>query len=1137
MIMESKNINTGNIHAETVEIGDKYYDTFTQVIDGLAFLLTEYKQQLDEINHLILSFKPRTALDLLQSLEKRINESQAPIDHKTKSKLIFLKALCKKDLPEFKGEDSAKDFIQAYNLNRGDQFLKNRACVEYLFMQDTQKAIILADELHSADEYNLAAWIIKTVTSDNIKDFIKTIPNIVKNNFRFLHSIIYHIIRTEKLNCLEDLQHYDLHLTFDFENYMEVNFHNKDAFAIGIDLFISKILNDNPIKYIVGNHFGIKPSPYLDAGLEMIDRYVSALKHTEIADSIQRHKFYLNYLQYLISNSPENASTLDELYRLIEKPQWFFTNAICQIYNHQKNFQDSLDCLNQYESSGEELNSEFYLFKSLVLHLLSKNDDIDKLYKKYLDSTEILDERHLYNIINAFFNVQKQIGNKDKYVEYLDLALKKEFYPDEIKTLLKTIVDLRFIENYDEGEIYNSLSNIKSNLQLNINSKNIIVENLDFIGKSNEAIEYLESYVDKSNVSGTLRLYILLISDQLHNKDNTEQFRYKELLELLEFWRLNSSFADEYLCQLEHNLYLLVNDFPKLKVISEFLHNKFPNNERYLYSYLLALERLGEFEEIRKISESISETFVSEEIGIYTCGILSRNAINPKKGFDILYNLAKEPGNTMARKNYMLGSPLYDAYFERYEDICYGYYVIYTIGNQTIKEKISPNNGFHKNLIGKKVGDKISIPSAMTNRISMVEINEIFNEALSLFRDINEEAKNPLNNLGFESFQAPTNGEDLTKMLIEEFGVTGSQENDRIKELQNDYYNWKIGFTEIVRGVFKENYIDAYLHLTNDSGSKFTTLPNRLTQPVSNNPDIQFALDFSSLMLLYFLEKELTFKYIHKFKISYYIREHIENQILELQNSHKTFMFVQITMDGVRPSLVPEDYNEKRTEFLQSVLKWVNENCEVDYVEEKLDVLPKLAEEGEKFKGNFMNLMVDNMYFSSNDSYRLISSDSTLLLLKYDQNLYYNQINPEKYLISFYPDKCNSEFYRFLLKSKYFGISIGLDTLKNEFYDFISGNENYYPLVLENIQFTIHNDETNIDTYIQFLKHIYLMNSLPTTDKNRYSSEIFRNTFYGMPLQIILQYKSKLKSHFKLLGNYYDDVLREFDLVIKLYYN
>jgi hypothetical protein len=64
-----------------------------------------------------------------------------------------------------------------------------------------------------------------------------------------------------------------------------------------------------------------------------------------------------------------------------------------------------------------------------------------------------------------------------------------------------------------------------------------------------------------------------------------------------------------------------------------------------------------------------------------------------------------------------------------------------------------------------------------------------------------------------------------------------------------------------------------------------------------------------------------------------------------------------------------------------------------------------------------------------------------------------NFLNPEKYLLSYYPEKCNSDFYRFLLKSNYLGINISYYTLKKEFIEYIGGRENYYLMVLENLQF------------------------------------------------------------------------------------
>ncbi|MGB7498824.1 MAG: hypothetical protein WA897_02920 [Moheibacter sp.] len=1129
----NKNVNFGNASAgRDLHIGD-----ITNFIDGLSFLLSDYKQQLNKFNELILSFKPKTALDLLEDLENRINQSQVEIDDKIKSKLLYLKALCKNDLPEYSKEDSSKDFVKSYNLNNGDDLIRNRACVEYLNL-DKSKAIGLAEKILESEEYNITAWYVKTVTSKNIKEYLTNVPKIVLENYNYQHSIIYQIIRTENLKSLNDLKNYGLQLVFNFNKYKEVSFNNKEAWIVAIDLLVNKIFNDFPLRYISGDNFIIQDVEEVSFVVKLINIYVDSLDKTEISDSTKHQKFYLNYFNYLNSNDDESCKTLDLIYNELEKPHWFYTYVICQVLNHKKEFQKSLDYLIEYETLGGELHSEFYLFKSVVLHLLSKNEEIDDLYQNYLDSIEILDERHMFNIINAFFHVQKQLGgDKEIFENQLNKVLKKSYRFDELKILLEIIIKIRYIERYNAEDILSGINEIKDKIQLDINCKNLIADNLDFIGKTNEAIQYMDSYIDKTEISETLRLYIILVNKQLHNKDDSERERYKELLELLEFWRLNSKYVDEYLLGIEHNLYAAINDFEKLRNIDEFLYRKFPHNEQYLYFYLVSLERLKDYERINELSKEIG-LIQHEELGVYISGILARNQINLEKAFEILYDLSKEKNNFFARKNYFASSNIFKEFFIRYEEVQLGNWVVYKIDNEMHKIQVSGNSEIHAQFIGRKIGDKFSVSAKIGNRLNIIEIVEIFNDGLNLFREISNEAKNPLNELGFISIQAPENIREFEEILVKEFGTEGSEENRIIEGLLDDYNNWRIGYTDIVRGVFKEDYVDAYLRLTNKVGGKFTTLPNKITQPINKEDShIQFALDFSTLLLFYFLDKEFNFNYIHKFKVSYYIQEFIENQILELKNSNKTFMFMQITSDGVRRQLVSEDYNDRRTDFYEQLLGWIDTNCEIDKVEEKLEIMPKLIKTGKAFEKSFMKMVVDNFFISSREKFRLISSDSSTLSFKLKSNIYNNLLNPEKYLTSFYSEKCNNDFYRFLLKSNYIGIDINFETLKNEFFDFITGKENYYVLALENLQFTIHNNPNVVNICIQFLKYIYLINSIALNDKNRYAHEILRSSIYGMPPFIIKQYFSNLKNEFKLLGDYYEAVLNEFDLVLKTYYN
>jgi hypothetical protein len=1134
--MENKNLNYGTVNAQKSHIGDVY--NITNFIDGLSFLLAEYKQQLDEINGQILSFKPRTALERLNSLESRIQNSQAEIDNKTKSKILFLKALCKKELPEFTKEDTAKDFITAYNLNNDDATIKNRVCVEYLNLSDIPKAIGICENLLATDEYNITAWYIKAVTSNNLKEFLSSIPEIVKEDYNFQLSIIYHVLRTVKLNYFEDIEDFGFKLVFDFTKYKEVNYNNKEAWIVTIDLLINKIFNDYPIRYISGESFIIKDVPEIDIVIKFISKYVNALEKTEISETTKHQKYYVNYLNYITKNNDENYKYLVEIYDELEKPNWFYTNTCCQVLNHKKEFQKSLSVLLEYEKLNGDLNSEFYLFKSVILHFLGKNDEIEPLYSRYLDSIELLDERHVFNIINAFFNIQKQIGIKSSYKILLEKVLEKSFSFEDLKLLFKVIIEVRFIEDFDKEVIYSVLVSIKSNPLFDNNCKNLIADNLDFIGKASEALKFMETYVDKTIVSESLRLYIIIIHKQLHNKKENERGRYKELLILLKFWRLNSNYVDEQLLGFEHNLYTEINDLDKLEEIDEFLYNKFPENEKYLFFYLALLERKKDYDKIKEVSLNVKSTFSDEISGVNIAGILLRNKNNTKKGFEILYNLALNTDNTNARKNYFGGSMLFEEYLEKYNEIKYGHWVRYNIDGRIERIKILKKEGIQKDFIGKKVGDKFSHKSSLSGKLSTIEILEIFNDAINLFREISEEAQNPINELGFESFNIPPDIKDLENFLIEQFGASGTEEKIRTDKLFNDYYNYKIGFSEIVTSVFRENSIDAYLHLTSLIGKRFTTLPNKVTKNINISIiDQKFALDFSTLMLFYFLQKELNFEFNHRFVVPYNIKAEVEINISEEINSPHSPFSINISLDGVRKYETPENYQNKRIEFLQSLLEWINTNCEVDLVDEKLETILKLPKEGKKFESSFMKLIIDSMYLSIRQNHRLISSDSSIFLFNHGSGLYNNLLNPEKYLLTFYPEKCNTEFYRFLLKSNYLGININFETLKNEFFDFITGRDNCYILLLENLQFTINNNPNIIISCIQFLKHLYLINSITIDDKNRYASEIFRNTFYGMSNDLINQYQSILMSEFKLLGDYYDEVIKEFLAVKKMYLN
>lgn len=1110
--MEIKNINNGNIQADNVDIGDKY---ITNIFDGLSFILSDYQAQIKMINNFILEFKPKSALNLLVDLERRIKESNVPKNHKIESKILFLKAVCKRELEGFTKEDSAQDFIRAYNLNKEDEKIKYRACIEYLNIEDSAKAINLADDILISDEYNGTAWIVKTFTSNDIKQFIKTVPPIVLKDYKYQHSIIYYIISTKKIRHVGDLKDYGLHLTFDFDRYKILNFENKQAWIIALDLLISKAVNSLTLKYISGQNFIIENDPDILSAIRLLEFYISGLEGTEISETTKHHKFSLHYLKYVSTNDEESINELTKIYNQLEKAHWFYTLCFCQILNHKKEFQKSLDCLVEYETLNGELHAEFYLFKTVALHFLSRGEEIEQLNDNYLNSIDIIDERHLFNLINVFDIIKHYVDAESKLAIRLDIVLKKKFIIDDLKVVLKSTVLLQQGEGCDVEDVFLSLDKVKDNVTFDIPCKNLIAENLDRLGKPLDALNFMDTYIDKSTISETLRLYIFILHSVLKKKEDTPKGKGEELLKMLESWRNSSEYIDEQLLCLEHDLCSRIHDLPKLKEIDQLLYYHYAHNKKYLYWYLATLELTHNCDEIMKISSLIPDIFENEEIGLYIAGVLLRSKKNVKKGFTILYNLALDKNNPEARMNYFGTSLLFNDYFENFKTVEIGHWVVYLIDGRREKIQIAKSTGLQKELLGKKIGEAFSQIHPMTKKTNNITIVEIFNDALNLFREIEEEAKNPVNDLGLYSLEMPPDINDFTTFLIEQFGTVGTQEKTHKDKLLDDYYNYRIGYLVIVNAVFRRNFVDAYLNLTGNKRNEFITVPNIFTTVIdTQNQSLKFVLDFTSLMLFYFLERELEFEFKHKFVISYNTRHQIESYLNTENNSPESTLSMNITNEGVENFFYPEGNKKARIDFLQSILDWIDNNCEIDLVEEKLNVILKLPKKENEFENAVFNNMIDSLYLSVRENYRYISSDISVFQFRTGSTFNISFLNPEKYLLTYYPERCDSDFYRFLLKSNYLGINISYETLKKEFIEYIGGRENYYLMALENIQFSINNNPNVIFTCIDFIN--FLNNTaLPLSAIKKYTSEVLSKSLVGMQPDLIHYYRNMINDNLK----------------------
>lgn len=1105
-------------------------NTINQFINGLEMLVQEYKDQLTKISTLLSEFKPKTALSLLQELENRIIDKNIDQKDTLKAKILYLKGLCKSEIQTFTKENSAMDFVNAYNLNKNDNSFRDRACFEYLNLAEDEKAKTLADEILKIEEFNISAWYVKCLLLENFSEIPNILPKTLKDNNDFSSSLIIKVIQSEGIRSYDDLKKYGLEYKFNINEFTEVTFANKIKWIVNINLLLDRFFIEFPIRYISGNTFITDRNPSIDNALNLLDKFISTLTTTELSDSLTVYEFHYHYLKYLIKNNDEDLKMIQIKYKNLQTTHWSYTLSICQVLNHKGRFEDSLEILNDYSKKTSEHANQYYLFKAIVLDALQKPEGVEEMFMGYLSLKQILDDTSVLHIFSTFFNIQKKYCDKELFQREHSEIMKMKYTSPDLKKLVDVTLKINFLEDRTE-DVIQQLKEIESeSLELS-ECKVFVARNFAELGLRSEAIKFLEGFVDRKKISDELRLYIQFLINQLYDKNDSER-RYEELLELLKFWREKSEYVDEEFLRIEHNLYGSINDIDNLTTIDELLYQYFPNEEEYIYHYILALEKKKKFDKIAEIITDI-ESFEDEIFGVNICIVLLRNQINVTKAFTLLYGLAKNKNNINARRAYFTHTLVLEGFLKKFEEVRVNNWVVYNIDDTTHIIKITKQDGLQGKFIGRKVGDKFIETSKMSRVNKNIEIIEIYNNAMRLFREISEEAHNPLNELGFESLNFPKEKENLEEFLKNHLGARGSEEKKFRESQLNEYYNRRIGFSEITRSVFDDDFIDAYNYLTNNKGH-FTTIPNSL---ISNHIADEYGLDTSAILLMYYLEKEFQFQFIHKFKITYQTKEYVEKEILELKNSPASKLSMNITLEKVEKYIFPDDINDRKIVFLESVLEWINDNCVVDNIIEKLELYPKLQANEKDFNSDFMKNFVDVFYISTREKFRLISNDTFLYVHKNNNNIYNNQLNPEKYLKTYYSDKCDEVFYRQLLKWNYLGIDINLAVLKNEFFDLLAGKENYYSKAVENLQFSVCTNQQIIYTCSKFLKEVYLTISMTIENKNRYALDLFASNFNLKPTEIVNLYESILRKEFKLLGDYYDNVLIQFKLARKLYQN
>jgi len=115
-----------------------------------------------------------------------------------------------------------------------------------------------------------------------------------------------------------------------------------------------------------------------------------------------------------------------------------------------------------------------------------------------------------------------------------------------------------------------------------------------------------------------------------------------------------------------------------------------------------------------------------------------------------------------------------------------------------------------------------------------------------------------------------------------------------------------------------------------------------------------------------------------------------------------------------------------------------------------------------------------------------------------------------------------------MLYKNYIGLPLSSEILTSELYKMLSDQDNRFSMCLENLRFNWNPDDRHITQVIIFIKSLYTSSAINTSTRLQVVSTTFSNFVVGMPTNLILFINALIKTEFRLLGIYLDEVMHIF---------
>jgi hypothetical protein len=666
--------------AKTFELLTQLTSTFNKTIQEIDNSLKgEFHIQLNEIKEDIENFKSATALVRLEKLEARILDKNKN-DDITQGKIYYLKGLCYEDLEVFAKSDF---FIKAYNYNSSNFSYKEKACTQYLNNGDSVKALSLADEIISKDDYNITGWLVKTVTSGvPLSKSILIPPEIVKNNRYFKLSVYNWYSFKKDIPSLVFLKKKG----FISEEVLIIDLPEKITFEDKNQWYRLAVINlncyseANPVVSIfIDKH--AKQDPKIHYLRRLCELSKNAFENSEVKVKYAPFIFYYYYFDFLCSQSINSIDKTIASYNNIKEP--FFKNLVsfAQILITDKREDLALEYMNNYNELNENDKGIIHLLKCGIYRVKNKIDYLKSSLKEYILSNDCIDESVLHNIL---INIHGIFNNSEELNLFFGSIYEKVNFKEEIlKLFLDTYIRGSFYRDISKDDFKNLMYTFENNELLNTPFLKQFISSLYYtVGDWESARNHLNTYIHKESSNSGLFLYInCLIEDERSDK--------VELLKLLKWWRNNVTIERKFL-NAEMNYRQYTQDWEEIESISDTGIKYIPEEEQFIALNLISLSKQNKIEKIKLLLEYVLEQKFSYEINAINTAIILLQNDFPRESLQVLYNSAKKRENKRARQQYMSTTIHYpEKFFEELSIITTGCFVKYSLDGKTYITEIN----------------------------------------------------------------------------------------------------------------------------------------------------------------------------------------------------------------------------------------------------------------------------------------------------------------------------------------------------------------------------------------------------------------------------------------------------------------